>query len=164
MKNASEIFRLTDKNRAYLKKTLPWLDGTTKVEDTEKFITDSLQKQSEGKQAIFEIWYQNVLVGLVDFHEISESRKSALIGYWLDEEYQGKGVMTEATKLLVKYGFDTLGLNRIEINCSTENPKSGVVAKRLGFTKEGVSRQAALLYGKFEDLEVWSLLRSEFTY
>ena len=161
IKDAPDIFALTNKNRVYLRRTLPWLDGISKQEDTENFISSSLKKQSEGVTAIFGIWYQGKIVGVIDLHKINEIPKSAHVGYWIDQEFQGKGIVTESVSLLIGYGFNELGLDKIEIRCSTINPRSAAVAERLGFTKERVLPQAATLYGNFEDMEVWSLLKRE---
>lgn len=158
---SEQLFELTDRNRTYLKTTLPWLDGVKVVNDTKKFIEDFQHKESEEEGMAFGIWYEENLVGVIDFHEISKSCKSAQIGYWIDEKHQRKGIVTEACKMLIKYGFDTLDLHRIEIHCATENPNSAAIAKRLGFIKEGVLRESTILYRKYQDMELYSLLRKE---
>jgi hypothetical protein len=60
------------------------------------------------------------------------------VGYWLGEQYQGKGLVTAACRALVEHAFFELGLNRAVILCATENEKSCAVAERLGFRREGV--------------------------
>ncbi len=84
-----------------------------------------------------------------------------MIGYWLGGEYEGKGIMTRACTALIDYGFGELGLNRIVIRASTENTRSQAVPLRLGFTREGVERQAEWLNDHFIDMIVYSMLRSE---
>jgi ribosomal-protein-serine acetyltransferase len=84
-----------------------------------------------------------------------------MIGYWLVSEYEGKGIMTRACEVLIDYGFDELGLNRIVIRASTDNVRSQAVPLRLGFTREGVARQAEWLNDRFIDMVVYSMLRSE---
>ncbi len=164
VENASKIFALTEKNRAFLRKTLPWLDYTQDESDTKNFIEKSLKDYSEGKSAIFSIFYQDTLVGTIGFNSIDKANRSAKIGYWIDEDFQGKGIVTESCKMLIIFGFDKLDLNRIQIDHATDNPKSGAVPDRLGFTKEGVKRQSAWLYDHFQDMVIWSLLKNEVTF
>jgi ribosomal-protein-serine acetyltransferase len=64
---------------------------------------------------------------------------------------------------LLAYLFGELDLHRVVIQCGTENHRSCAIPQRLGFTKEGVLRQAQWVSGRWIDLNVWSLLRSEWT-
>jgi ribosomal-protein-serine acetyltransferase len=84
------------------------------------------------------------------------------IGYWLAAAAQGRGTMTECCRLLVRYAFLTLDLNRVEIAAATGNQRSRAVPERLGFKFEGVLREREELYGTFVDHAVYSQLRSEF--
>lgn len=160
--DTEDLFSLTDRNRLYLKKWLPWLDGTKAVEDTQKFIEGSVAKAKNGNGADFGIYYQGVLVGAIGYDLIDKVDKKTTLGYWLDENFQGKGIMTKAVKLLIEYAFDVLKLNRIQINCAVGNTKSCAIPQRLGFEKEGVIRQSEWLYDHFIDWEQYSLLASEF--
>ncbi len=63
--------------------------------------------------------------------------------------------------MLIDFCFHHLNLNRIEIRCGTENVKSKHVAEKLNFTKEGVIRQGELLYDRYIDLNLYSLLKSD---
>jgi len=161
MENAEELFVMVDKNREHLSTFFGWTDKTNSVTDSQKFIEKSLKSFGDKEQLTLEIWYQGNFVGLVDFHNINEENRSAEVGYWIDKEYEGKGIVTNSCKLLFKYGFEELDLNRIEIRCNAENNRSSGVAKRLGFIKDGVLRQARALRGGFQDMEVWSMLKSE---
>jgi ribosomal-protein-serine acetyltransferase len=61
----------------------------------------------------------------------------------------------------VDYAFSGLKLNRVEIACATENKKSQAIPKRLGFTEEGIARQAEWLYDHYVDHIVYGLLASD---
>jgi ribosomal-protein-serine acetyltransferase len=80
--------------------------------------------------------------------------RRAEIGYWLGREFQGHGMVTDACRAVTRHALVELGLNRVEIRCATGNAKSKAIPLRLGFTLEGVLRQA--------ELEVYSMLRSDF--
>lgn len=83
-------------------------------------------------------------------------------GYTLfSREHWGKGLMTEAGGLVVDYLFMSERINRLEIRCDVENRASARVAEKLGFTHEGIARQATLSRGKHRDMHQYALLRDE---
>jgi [ribosomal protein S5]-alanine N-acetyltransferase len=83
------------------------------------------------------------------------------IGYTLFEEYRGRGIVTEAVNLLVRYLFNSTLINRIEIRMDTRNKASEKVAIKCGFQKEGVSRGANFVRGNHVDMNLYALLRHE---
>ena len=84
------------------------------------------------------------------------------IGYiLLGREHWGKGLMTEAAGLVVDYLFTSSRVNRLEIRCDVENRASARVAEKLGFTHEGIARQATVSRGAHHDMKQYALLRSE---
>lgn len=152
------LFQLTDKNRNYLRKWLPWVDATKTIEDSKSFI----QSTGDNKDAAhFGIWFNENLVGVIGYHFIHKSNRKGHIGYWLDEKSQGKGFMTAACRLLIKFGFEELNLNRIEISCAVDNDKSCAIPERLGFQQEGIFRQAEWLYDHFVDHKFYALLKKD---
>jgi ribosomal-protein-serine acetyltransferase len=160
-RHAEGVFRVIDRDRAHLRQWLPWVDSTLSADDTREFIRCSLEQYAKGESLVAGIWQAGCLAGIVSFVEISPANRSAMIGYWLGGEYEGKGIMTRACEALIDYGFGELGLNRIVIRASTDNMRSQAVPLRLGFTREGVARQAEWLNDRFLDMIVYSMLRSE---
>ena len=69
--------------------------------------------------------------------------------------------MTRACRALVDHGFHDMGLHRIEIRVAPGNTRSRAVAERLGFTQEGVLRDAAWLYDHYVDYVVYGMLSNE---
>jgi ribosomal-protein-serine acetyltransferase len=100
-------------------------------------------------------------VGVVGYHGIDWQNRSTTLGYWLGEEYQGKGLMTAVCRALVDHAFEELGLNQVGIACAIENKKSCAIPERLGFRREGVQRQAEWLYDHFVDQALYAALASE---
>ena len=74
---------------------------------------------------------------------------------------QGKGIMTQACKRLIQYGFEKMNLHRMEINVVPENLKSLAIPKKLGFYHEGTIRESLFFNNKFYDGEKYSLLKRE---
>lgn len=162
-RHAEQLFLLTDGSRDYLREWLPWVDYTTEVEDSKNFIETGLKQFGDQNGFQAGIWYQNKLAGVIGLHTINWNDKSTVIGYWLGEAFQGKGIMTKACKAIVQYCFEELELKRVEIRVATENYKSQAIPERLGFQKEGCLRSAAALYDKYIDLYVYGLLKEEFS-
>lgn len=158
---ASELFALSNKNRDYLSPWLPWVPMVKEITDSEKFINTSIIEMEEKRGLELGIWYKNKLVGCIGLHALSSSNRRASIGYWLDADFQGKGIMTRSVKAIVNYCFTELGLNRLAIEASTENQPSYSIAERLGFAKEGVARQFEFINGRFLDYILYSMLKSE---
>lgn len=161
LNDAERIFELIDPSRSYLREWLPWLDTSTKVEDTKEFIKSCLKGYAENKSITTVILYNEKIVGLASFNSINWSNKTAYIGYWLGEGYQGKGIMTKAVKALTNYAFKHLKLNKVEIRAAVENKKSRSIPERLGFVKEGTIRQAEWLYDHYVDHIVYGMLKDE---
>jgi [ribosomal protein S5]-alanine N-acetyltransferase len=84
------------------------------------------------------------------------------MGYWIGKQYWGHGYCTEAAGAVVKYGFDVLRLNRLYAIHFTRNPASGRVMQKISMKHEGHLRQDQKRWGKFEDLEIYGILKSEF--
>jgi len=69
--------------------------------------------------------------------------------------------MTISRKAVIDYGFEVLALNRMVINCASENSRSRAISERLGFTHEGTCRDAEWLYDRFVNHEVYVQLYSD---
>lgn len=161
VEHTEDLFELIDKNRKSLRKWLPWVDTTRGVEDTRKFIYSSIGQYSRNDGFHAGIWYKDILVGVIGLHMIDHNNRYTSIGYWLDEEFQGKGIMTKACDALIRYIFNELKLNRVEIRCAEENIKSKAIPERLGFVKEGILRETEFLYDHYVNHVVYGLLRDE---
>ncbi|WP_416202274.1 GNAT family N-acetyltransferase [Paenibacillus sp. JDR-2] len=73
------------------------------------------------------------------------------ISYWLDSEFAGNGIMTQACSVFITHAFNDLQLNKVEIGVATNNIKSRAIPERLGFTQEGTIRNYELLHNQYRD-------------
>ena len=156
--DAEQLFALTDRNRAYLRRWLPWLDDTTTPAHTLAFIRSSIEQFAEDNGFQLGIVYRGELAGVIGIHYVNRQHKKTEIGYWLAEGFQGRGIMTRCCRALVDYSFSDLELNRVEIRCALENIRSRAIPERLGFTQEGIQKDAEWLYDHFVDLVMYSML------
>jgi ribosomal-protein-serine acetyltransferase len=157
-RHAEELFALVDRNRAYLRQWLPWLDGTKAPPDSRAFIQSTLDQFAKNAGFIAGIWYQGGLAGVVGFHGIDWANRRTSLGYWCSAERQGLGLVTRSCRALVAHAFREWKLNRVEIACATENTRSRAIPTRLGFTAEGTSRDAEWLYDHFVDHVQYAML------
>jgi [ribosomal protein S5]-alanine N-acetyltransferase len=104
----------------------------------------------------------SALVGAISLMIKREHRRAEL-GYWIALDCWKRGYATEAGQRLIDFGFDTLGLHRIEARHFLRNPASGRVMEKLGMTKEGVEREHIIKWGRYESLAVYSILESEWS-
>lgn len=92
----------------------------------------------EGRTLPWALAYQGRLVGQVTVGGISwGSLRAGYIGYWIDREVAGRGIMPTAVAMACDHCFDALGLHRIEINIRPENVASLRVVEKLGLRREG---------------------------
>jgi ribosomal-protein-serine acetyltransferase len=163
LQHAEDLFNLIEQNRPFLRRWLPAWDVQNSLEDCRTVIKNSLERLSANGGSTLGIWYQNQLAGVIGAGNIDWENRCTMIGYWLGESFQGKGLMTNACRTLVDYLFIDLHLHRIEIRCAVGNERSCGVPKRLGFSKEGVLRQAQAFDNQYFDLEVYGLLAEDWT-
>lgn len=159
--DADRLFALTDNNRTHLRQWLPWVDDTRNVEDTREFIASSLRRYREDVGMSCGIHYRGNLAGVIGFNTIDWMNFKTEIGYWLGADFQGLGLITKACRAMIDHAFLDLELNKVEIRCAAGNTRSCAIPQRLGFTQEGIARQAEWLYDHYVDLILYGMLSSE---
>jgi ribosomal-protein-serine acetyltransferase len=161
--DAEELFAVTDRNRAHLVRWLPWVDATRTPNDSSLFIRHAIEEQVSLRAVHCAITLRKEIIGVIAFNAIDHFHRSSTVGYWLARTHTGNGYMTGAVRALIQLGFKYLNLNRIEVRIAPENQASRAVCIRLRFRHEGILREAEWLGDRFVDLEVYSLLKSDWT-
>lgn len=157
--DAPEVYKTIDGNRAYLRRWLPWLDNTDSPAVVLNVINKWEEQREKGSDSVFGLFAESVYIGNIGLHDIDRSTGTAVIGYWLAEDFQGGGIMTDSVRTLVRYAFDILELNTVGIRCALENGKSRAIPQRLGFREAGVIKGGEILYGIPHDMVIYSLDR-----
>jgi RimJ/RimL family protein N-acetyltransferase len=109
----------------------------------------------------FVIAVNDELVGVIGLelrHDVY--RKSPLLGYWISEAWWGRGIMTEAVKLVSQYAFTHLDVIRIQAGILANNPKSMRVMEKAGFTKEGILKNSIIKKGVILDEHIYAFLKT----
>jgi len=119
-------------------------------------------KWSDGKLATWAIArpMDDLLIGVISLRIVLPHRR-AEAGYWVARSEWGTGVATDALRAVIAWGFDTLGLHRIEAHHFTSNPASGRVMQKCGMLHEGRVRGAVHRHDVPRDLELYGMLRSD---
>jgi RimJ/RimL family protein N-acetyltransferase len=116
----------------------------------------------EGSRAGFAILdADGEVIGFAGIFGLDEPGAEGEIGYLVAAEARGRGIAGRSVALLTRWGFEELGLQRIELRIDTENAASARVAERAGYRLDGVLRSKHFKEGLRTDLGVWSRLRSD---
>lgn len=105
----------------------------------------------------------DVLIGTCCLGDFNEGAMRSEIGYSILRNEWGKGYATEAVNEIVRFGFEVMGLNRIEATITPGNDASVRVLEKLNFTKEGLVRERDLIKGKLEDGIIMAILKKDYS-
>ncbi|MFY0672781.1 MAG: GNAT family N-acetyltransferase [Bacteroidia bacterium] len=98
-------------------------------------------------------------LGACGFNDISKDHKKAEIGLWLLPEHWGKGIMKKAMNLICDYGFNKLGLHRIEGFVDNGNTNCKRAMDKLAFAHEGTMRDCEFKNGQFLSVDIYALIK-----
>jgi ribosomal-protein-serine acetyltransferase len=161
LEDVPALYAAIDRNRARLREWLAWVTPDYDIEHTRRFVTERQPEHERGTALSCVIRYREELAGAIGLHAIDALNRASSIGYWVDEAFSGRGIITSACRALITSAFRDYGLHRVEIRCATGNHRSCAIPRRLGFTEEGVLREAGFLENRWIDLRVFSMLRQE---
>jgi len=103
------------------------------------------------------------VIGNVGLYEINWIARHGELRIVIGEkEYWGKGIGTEVTRAVVKYGFERLNLNKVHLGVNASDKKANRCYEKVGFVYEGTSRDYHFRNGRYYDANLYSILRKEF--
>lgn len=161
LENAAELYRVVRGNLADLQRWMPWASEEYTLESAQSFIRLNLSGLGETGSFSTAVLLDKKIAGMIGYTNLNRTNNSIEIGYWLDREARGRGVITRCARFFVDYAFTRLSLNRVQINCNVENSKSRAVPERLGFKLEGTLRQVELLNGRYRDWAIYGMLAED---
>ncbi len=161
MRDAQDIFDYSQDPQ--VARYVLW-EAQTSLSEARSYIRFMLRKYRLGEPASWGIEWKETgrIIGTIGFMWIQRDNAAAEVGYSLSRAYWNRGIMTEALRALLRYGFRSMNLNRIEAQHETENPASGAVMRKCGMQREGTLRQRLLNKGRFVDVELYAILRRDF--
>ncbi len=161
--DAPALYQAVHDSRHELAQWLSWCNADYAMADSIQFLDargSKLRNEEEFAMGMFER-QTGRMVGGCGFNEIDKNALRANLGYWVRTDATRRGYATEAVRLLARWGFEQLGLERIEIVAAVGNLASQGVAIRAGATREGVARRRLRVHGVQHDAVVFSLLPGE---
>jgi len=127
-----------------------WISGHEKSSEDGEAVTFAMTKRENGE-----------LVGAIGIH-MDKVNQAAEFGYWVGKRFWNQGFAAEASRAVIRFGFEELELNRIYARHMTKNPASGRVMQKTGMRFEGILRESIFRWDSFEDAAIYSILASEF--
>lgn len=139
---------------------MPWAVRPDPKE-TEAFVERATKEWRIGRERHFMVLYEDQVCGQCSLDHADLPHSSYEMGYWMRSDLCGKGLMTEAAREVVRFGFAELDIHRIGLRAGTQNAASIRVAEKVGFKREGVLRDAGRGAAGFHDSYVYGLLRTD---
>lgn len=142
---------------------MPWVDPIPTVEDTRQNIVRACDPQTPIYELRFLAFEEATgdFVGSIGIRPKDPDTLAFEIGYWIDTRKSGRGLMSEAVKAVVQFGFAQLGASAIRIKTAFSNTRSRKIPERLGFSCEAVVPGGEKLPdGSREDMVVYAIFRS----
>ena len=159
--DAQTIFDTVLKNRDHLQAFMHWMTPDYSLDSAKDFIVRAKKGLVERTSTSFAIFHGDKFIGSIGFVYFDWKARKTEIGYWIAKEEEGKGLITRLCQLIIRYAFDDLDMNRVEIRCAADNMRSAAVPQRLGFKKEGTHRQAEFRNGELRDFNIYGLLATD---
>lgn len=160
--DVESVFRIRSDYEVTKYNTGPAYQHLDQAADLIEAITNSYREQDEIRWGITLRQGDNSVIGLCGYNYWNRRDHRGSIGYDLARAYWGYGIMTEAIQAVVTFGFEQMGLNRIEADADARNVASIRVLEKIGFRREGIQREQFFDGGIFHDLVLFSLLKSEY--
>jgi ribosomal-protein-serine acetyltransferase len=158
--DASALYEAVRESISEVSPWLPWCHQNYSIEESRGFI-GSRELASQGEEwysfGIFETDGGRFLGG-VGLNFINRVHQMANLGYWVRTSAAGRGIATAATRMAARFGFEQLGLQRVEIVVAVGNVSSQRVAEKAGARREGVLRKRLLIRGASLDAVLFSLV------
>jgi len=123
---------------------------------------EKIFKEQIGLRWVIEETMTQKVIGTCGYLNYEKEHNRIEIGYDLKPEYWGKGIMQEALSKIIHFAFTSMKINKIEAKIEPENKSSIKLLEKLDFYKEGVLRQHEFEKGKYVDLAIFSILKSEY--
>ena len=101
-------------------------------------------------------------IGYAGHWRLMKQHLRSEIGYQMLPAHWGKGLMTEALRAILRFGFERMALNSVEAQIDPANTRSRRTLERLGFTQDGLLRESYYFAGEYTDTAVFTLLRREY--
>ena len=138
-------------------------DAHRSLAQSREFLRAAIRQYRRGQPSSFAITLRDGgrMIGTIGFMWINPDHRSGEVGYSLSRDYWNRGIMTEALRAVIDFGFNKLDLHRIEAQYETDNPASGRVMAHVGMQYEGTLRGRLMNKGRYVDVRLCAILRDD---
>jgi len=157
--DADRLWALTESNRERFGEWLAWPGQTRSVTDVGRFIEATRAALLDGSGCDLAVVVDGTVVGGAGLCEVTPPPGYGILGYWIDQAAEGRGIMSAACQAVLRHGFEDLELERVELWTMAGNRRSRALAERLGFVHEGTLHRRAHHRGRWHDRVVYGMLR-----
>jgi len=161
--DAESLYEAVRESIATVSPWLGWCHEKYSIEESRDFIAGRVSAAQGDEWYSFAILdrHSHRYLGGVGLNFINRIHQMANLGYWVRSTATNHGVASRATILAARFGFERLGMQRIEIVAATGNIASQRVAEKAGATREGVLRHRLLIDGQPQDAVIYSLVPTD---
>ncbi|KAL4465879.1 hypothetical protein ABPG74_004116 [Tetrahymena malaccensis] len=131
--DATVLFNFIQNNREIFLNTIPWVSNFNTIEDSKKLIEIWNQAYQQGTKSCYFIMQNQNLAGFFCFRTIDFTKKEAEVGYMMDKEYQGQGILRKCMKFMIAYAIEQYQIQRFILITQSDNMRSQNVGLKLGF-------------------------------
>lgn len=156
------LFEAAKESTAEMLVWLSWCHPNYSLEESKSFILSSEEAWNQKTRFAFAVFDagSGLFLGGVGLNQFNHNHNFANLGYWVRSGQTRRGFATAAVLLATQFGFEDLGLYRIEILTATANTASQRVAEKAGAKREGVLRNRLLLHNRPHDAVMYSLINN----
>ncbi|MCI3273289.1 GNAT family N-acetyltransferase [Streptomyces cylindrosporus] len=159
--HAEEFLANLERGREFIGQFIPFGQQAVDVSTARETLQRYADMRAADTGSYHGIWLDGKLVGGVLTLNFDAAAGNAEVGCWLEPAATGRGLITRAMRFLIDWAVEERGIHRVEWIAASGNVPSLNVARKLGFRRDGVHREAYPYGGVRHDSEVWSILAPE---
>jgi ribosomal-protein-serine acetyltransferase len=163
-RHAQAMTDLIKRNQSRLARWEPWAEHPVTLDGTRAYIRAALEDFLRGCQVstIIALDGGRRFIGRCGLR-INPQLNSGDVGYWIDADFEGRGMTRRATQALISSAFSELGLKRVDLRTSVQNLRSRALAERLGFAFEGIHARGLRFAHRTDDLALYAVSAEQWT-
>ena len=136
---------------------LSWPLDISTEDDFIEFIAVCKQNYLDGTGITFGIFHDNELIGSIEYTNINHKTKSTEVRGWIISPFLGKGILTKCCETMIEYAFNTLNLEKIDVQVAKNDDRCRAMCERLNMKLQGIRVNANVIQGNKSDIVVYSI-------
>ncbi|WP_129021905.1 GNAT family N-acetyltransferase [Edaphocola flava] len=160
--HTAALWHCISEHKLYLQQWIDWVGHCRSEADVAAYIQQTQDEAYRQEGLTMVVRSGSATVGIVSLQHWNRDLNIAELGFWIVASEQGKGLMQQAIRQLLPFGFKDMRLQKVEVACAATNTRALRLLQYMGFSVEGVLRRAILSKGLLTDKIVMGLLKEEY--